>query len=188
MKNPFLLLLIVFSGIGVRTNAQEKPIQVFQPVHDAYVRGGQHQDKNFNLGRIEVRSARKADYQRLGVMIFDISALKKVPQQAVLKLTLGTYGKDNPESVKIGIYRCSNTKWQEKSVTAADIQLDGPPIAWSELSKTTKEGSWDITEFLAERFEQDGIVAIVIKNDTSEGSFVSFHSKEGFGKPSLEIY
>ncbi|MEM9856845.1 MAG: DNRLRE domain-containing protein [Bacteroidota bacterium] len=188
MKKLLFLLLILGYGLENESSAQEKPVQVFQPVQDAYVRGGQHQDKNFNLGRIEVRSAKKADYQRHGIMLFDVSSLKKVPQKALLKLTVGTYGKDNPSSVQIGIYRGSNVKWKEKSVTWSDIELDGEPIALMELSETTKTGSCDITQWVAERFNKNGMVAIVIKNETKEGSFVSFHSKEGFGKPSLEIY
>ena len=78
--------------------------------------------------------------------------------------------------------------WTESSVTWANAPVSGNEIAPSEITNSTGYYEWDITAYLKNEYENDGIVSVCLADHTGANADVIFNSKEaGNNQPELVL-
>lgn len=184
-------------------NKIEKGYQVFAPIDDAMVRGGDHADVNYSSGdeltELMVKSGSSSEtFVRKSILKFDLSQVdpEKLSEIGTARLKLHFF-KTNTSSpaIDISLLPVENS-WEEETVTWNTFPqlLSSSALRTIEISpaEMDKYYEWDISSYVMEELAKpntDSIVSIAVMDLAGVNNGATFYSKEadsGFS-PILEL-
>ncbi|HKK63059.1 MAG TPA: DNRLRE domain-containing protein [Bacteroidales bacterium] len=151
---------------------------------DAHVRGGKYANDNFGSESIlRVKTGSVENYFRKTFIKIDLNAIE-FESEKIGKSLLRLYASKAEECTIIASELDDN--WTETTVTWASAPLKGNPIASTDISNSSDYYEWDITFYLKNQLDQDGIVSICLEDQNGANADVKLNSKEASNnKPEL---
>ena len=163
----------------------------FEPVADAYVRGGSKADINYGDHEdLRVKDASSESNDRRSYLRFDLGAISgKDVSEA--KLWLYVNRKDSSSSpVPNKIFSAANDSWIEtgqNGITWANAPAIGSALDEQVITGTKVWYSFDVTSFVASEVSGDAQVTLVLMDTTHEENRVEYDSREAENRPVLEV-
>ncbi len=162
------------------------PQNVFQPVADAFVRGGTFAGNNYgSSASLEVKQGTQSNYFRRTYVKFDLTSSNQTNVgNAKLRLYASSVG--NPHTITA--YEVSSDSWTEGGITWNNAPAMGSAISGIALSASGQYYEWDVTTFVNSQLGGDKVVTIALYDAGATDSKATFNSKEAAGnKPELVL-
>ncbi|XMO85832.1 DNRLRE domain-containing protein [Algibacter sp. AS12] len=154
----------------------------FEPLADAYVRGGTYDDDNFGNDTLLVnKQVTNDDFKRESFLKFDLSSVSGTVVSAKLRMTTSTVGGSTNTGDNITIKSVSNDAWTESGIEWVNKPQENISVVdkideTATLSGQTAE--WDISSYIQSELElnkQQTSLHVSTKETTSS---ISFYSKD----------
>jgi len=159
----------------------------FFPTDDAHVRGGDSANDNYGKESVlEIKGDPMESYRREAYMKFDVSSLTQPISSAKLMVYAGVTD-EYRDTATLSIYSATG-EWNENSVTWNTKPAIGEYLNSVTISETFDWYEIDITEYVRERLDNDGIVNLALLQEDDTGINVKVNSRQHATlKPSLRI-
>lgn len=157
------------------------------PTDDTYVRGGASANQNFDSDSyLRVKNASGEDNDRNTLLRFDLSGVQGVVLSATLRLYCR--GLTNGTPTAAFVYSVEDDGWQEDTVT---WNTAPPAVALltekTDINTVGETYSFDVTSFVAQELQGDGVVSLLLRDDIEVKKAVDFDRREDPHPPVLEI-
>ncbi|PYV40181.1 MAG: hypothetical protein DMG06_20985, partial [Acidobacteria bacterium] len=158
----------------------------FNPVADAYVRGGTYASQNFGTAFVlEEKNSDLDSYDRRTFLLFDLSSFSSASvSSAILKLYVTSL---MDGTAPIAVFAVTSDSWTETGITWNNQPAFGSQVVSTSLS-TTGWASFDVTSFVNSQLASDKKVSLMLWDATQAMKLVRSNSRENSAnKPVLEV-
>jgi hypothetical protein len=161
--------------------------KTLSPIGDAYIRDD---SAAYNFGtrtNLAVKGTTTLGYRRSTYLKFSLDSIKKV-----YHATLRIYGRntENFALINIAALGLTNDSWTEKGITwnNAPAPSSTTPLSTVDVNNEIKYYELNVTDFVKAQFSGDKMVSLAIKDQKTQGRYLSFNSRENSSyRPQLVI-
>ncbi|ALJ04719.1 hypothetical protein APS56_06055 [Pseudalgibacter alginicilyticus] len=159
---------------------------IYNPIEDAYVRGGSYSKVNYGADvKLVVKTGDSEDYLRKTFLKFNLSD-ENLINNNIGRVILKLY-KSSGTKIMLTTSKIDNN-WSESTVTWDTAPTTGNVITSTNLSSDTGFYEWDITAYVKEQFDNDKTISISIEDLEAQKKTNEFTSKEAAdNKPELIV-
>ena len=168
------------------SNSTGGQLSRFNPVADAYVRGGTYASQNFGTAFVlEEKNSNLDSYDRRTFLRFDLSSITGTSiSQATLKLYVTSLVDG---TAPIAVFAVPSDSWTETGITWNNQPAFGSQLVSTSLP-TTGWTSFNVTSFVNSQLAGDKKVSLALWDATQAVKLVRFNSRENsVNRPVLEV-
>jgi unsaturated chondroitin disaccharide hydrolase len=168
------------------SNSTGGQLSRFNPVADAYVRGGTYASQNFGTAFVlEEKNSNLDSYDRRTFLRFDLSSITGTSiSQAALKLYVTSLVDG---TAPIAVFAVPSNSWTETGITWNNQPAFGSLLVSTSLP-TTGWTSFDVTSFVNSQLASDKKVSLMLWDSTQAMKLVRSNSRENsVNRPILEV-